>query len=188
MASGNTAIGCELRQLFEAGTATGLSDGELLDRFLRRDEGSASAFEALLTRHGPAVWSTCRRHGPPALAEDVFQATFLILVRRAGMLRVDGSLTPWLTEVARRTALKAKTAEQRRWARESRAAVNEASRGLAGDDRRDGLPAPLRGRKATGQVSRTDSPLLPRGPHPSRGRFGAGLAGGDRPRPTCPGP
>src|SRR5271165_6261651 len=105
MATGNFAIGCDLKQLFEAGSATGLSDGELLERFLRRDGGSAAAFEALLTRHGPAVWSACRRHGQPGLADDVFQATFLILVRRAGMLRVDGSLTPWLVEVARRTAL-----------------------------------------------------------------------------------
>jgi RNA polymerase sigma factor (sigma-70 family) len=127
MTSAHTAIGCDLRQLFEAGSATGQSDGELLERFLRRDGGSAPAFEALLTRHGPAVWAACRRHARPALAEDVFQATFLILVRRAATLRMDGSLAAWLVEVARRTALKAGKAEQRRWAREARAAVLEST-------------------------------------------------------------
>ncbi len=119
MTTGDTLIGCDLRQLFEGGSATGLSDSELLQRFLRRDGGSAAAFEALLTRHGPAVWSTCRRHCRSGQGEDVFQATFLILVRRAGLLHVKGSLTPWLVEVARRTALKDRTGERRRWFRES---------------------------------------------------------------------
>ncbi len=99
----------------------------MLDRFLRRDSGSSAAFEAILTRHGPAVWCACHLHGPAAWAEDAFQATFLILFRRAGTLRISGSLAPWLVEVARRTALKAGTAERRRRIREGRVAVSESA-------------------------------------------------------------
>ena len=127
MASPSAAIEGDLRRLFDAGSFTGLTDRELLDRFLRRDGGSAAAFEAILTRHGPAVWSACNLHGPAAWAEDVFQATFLILLRRAETLRVSGSLAPWLVEVARRTVLKARTADRRRQAREGRVAVPESA-------------------------------------------------------------
>ncbi len=127
MASMSAAIKGDLRRLFDAGSLAGLTDRELLDRFLRRDNGSSAAFEAILTRHGPAVWSACHLHGPAAWAEDAFQATFLILFRRAGTLRVSGSLAPWLVEVARRTALKAGTAERRRRIREGRVAVSESA-------------------------------------------------------------
>jgi RNA polymerase sigma factor (sigma-70 family) len=127
MATTSAAITGDVRRLFDSGSLTGLTDGELLDQFLSRDGGSAAAFEAILTRHGPAVWSACNLHGPAALAEDAFQATFLILFRRAGTLRVSGSLAPWLVEVARRTALKAGTAERRRRAREGRVAVSESA-------------------------------------------------------------
>src|SRR5690606_9460911 len=75
------------------------SDVELLLRFAeRRDEG---AFEALLQRHGPAVWGLCRRALPTeADAEDVFQATFLELARKAGSLRRPASVGGWLFAVA----------------------------------------------------------------------------------------
>jgi WD40 repeat protein len=125
--STNAAIEGDLRRLFDVGAVTGLTDGELLEGFLRRESGSPAAFEAILTRHGPAVWSACHLHGPPAWAEDVFQATFLILIRRAGALRINGSPAPWLVEVARRTALKAATAERRRRRREGRVAVPQAA-------------------------------------------------------------
>ena len=127
MASTNAAIEGDLRRLFDVGAVTGLTDKELLERFLRRDSGSSVAFEAILTRHGPAVWSACNLHGPAAWSEDVFQATFLILIRRAGALRINGSLAPWLIEVARRNALKAGTAERRRRMREGRVAVPQSA-------------------------------------------------------------
>jgi hypothetical protein len=75
-----------LERLFEQGTATGLSEGELLERFVRgRDE---SAFEALIARHGPMVLGVCRDLlRDPNDVDDAFQATFLVLVRKAGTLR-----------------------------------------------------------------------------------------------------
>ena len=92
------------------GSVVGLSDGELLGRFAaRRDAGGEAAFAALVARHGPMVLATCRgrlrRH--PGDADDAFQATFLVLARRAGSVRVDGSLGPWLHGVARRVATRA---------------------------------------------------------------------------------
>jgi RNA polymerase sigma factor (sigma-70 family) len=127
MASTSAAIEGDLRRLFDVGAVTGLTDKELLERFLRRDSGSSAAFEAILTRHGPVVWSACNQYSPTAWSEDVFQATFLILIRRAGALRLSGSLGPWLVEVARRTALKAGTAERRRRVREGRVAVPQSA-------------------------------------------------------------
>jgi RNA polymerase sigma factor (sigma-70 family) len=127
MASTSAAIGGDLRRLFDAGSLTGLTDQDLLDRLLRRDSGSSVAFEAILTRHGPAVWNACNLHGPAAWADNAFQATFLILFRRAATLRIEDSLAPWLVEVARRTALKAGIAERRRRVREGQVAVPQSA-------------------------------------------------------------
>jgi RNA polymerase sigma factor (sigma-70 family) len=97
------------------------SDGELLGRFAANcDE---AAFEELLRRHAGLVLGTiCRLlgHGPDA--EDAFQATFLVLVRRAGSLKRDGSLGPWLYTVAYHTALRAREAAARRRREEKQAA------------------------------------------------------------------
>jgi RNA polymerase sigma factor (sigma-70 family) len=92
-------------------------DGELVRRFAAdRDE---AAFTALVRRHGPMVWGVCSRLAcHPNDAEDAFQATFLILARKAGSLRNPESLGPWLFGVARRVALKTRHAVLRRHARE----------------------------------------------------------------------
>ena len=89
--------------LFRSGTMAGLSDGELLRRFLdRRDLAADVAFEAIVARHGPMVLAACRRQlRNPEDAADAFQATFLILARKAGSIRDDGSLGGWLHRVAR---------------------------------------------------------------------------------------
>src|SRR5262249_54349741 len=90
-----------LRTLFNVGAVGGLAERELLARFAARQGESAElAFAALVERHGPMVLRACRealdsQHD----AEDAFQATFLILARRAGSLPVRGPLGPWLYRV-----------------------------------------------------------------------------------------
>jgi RNA polymerase sigma factor (sigma-70 family) len=87
--------------------AEGVSDAELLERFVtRRDE---CAFELLVWRHGAMVLGTCRRilrHHHDA--EDAFQATFLLLARKARSVRRGAALAGWLHRVARRVALRAR--------------------------------------------------------------------------------
>jgi RNA polymerase sigma factor (sigma-70 family) len=106
-----------LRRATAPPSAAGLRDGELLERFLReRDE---AAFELLLWRHGPMVLGTCRRllrHQQDA--EDAFQATFLVLLRKARSVSRGEALGAWLYRVAHRVALRARAAAQRRARRE----------------------------------------------------------------------
>src|SRR5262249_22132213 len=72
--------------------------------------GDEEAFEILLARHGPMVWRTCQRLvRQPADAEDAFQATFLVLCRKAGAIHRRESLGGWLHRVAYHIALRAKT-------------------------------------------------------------------------------
>jgi RNA polymerase sigma factor (sigma-70 family) len=95
----------------------GLSDAQLLGRFLDgRDE---AAFAALVRRHGSMVLGVCRRIlGHAHDAEDAFQATFLVLVRRAASLVKREAVASFLYGVAYRTALEARAAAARRHARE----------------------------------------------------------------------
>src|SRR6266852_2144624 len=78
-------------------------DGQLLRRFTAGDE---AAFATLVRRHGPMVWGVCTRALSVAQdAEDAFQATFLVLVRKARSVARPEQLSPWLYGVARLTAL-----------------------------------------------------------------------------------
>lgn len=103
----------QIQRLHAVGTATGLSEGELLERFpARRD---SAAFEALVARHGPMVLGVCKRHLRDVHAiDDAFQATFLILVRRADSIRDRSLLGNWLYGVARRVAIRARADAARR--------------------------------------------------------------------------
>jgi RNA polymerase sigma factor (sigma-70 family) len=89
------------------------SDADLLARFVSdRDE---AAFASLVARHGPMVLQLCRRLLFDAhVAEDAFQATFLVLARKAGSIGRPATLAGWLYGVAYRVALKARCAERRR--------------------------------------------------------------------------
>lgn len=95
-----------------------LTDGQLLECFVSRRE--PAALEALVRRHGPMVWGTCRRilqnHHD---AEDAFQATFLVLVRKAASIRSGAKVGNWLYGVAHQTALKARATRAKRKMREA---------------------------------------------------------------------
>src|SRR5947208_15119592 len=99
--------------------AEGRSDADLLKAFVAsRDE---QAFAALVRRHGPLVLATARRAtGNPADADDVFQATFLLLARNAAAVRNSTAVAGWLHGVAGRMARTARRAAARRRAHEGR--------------------------------------------------------------------
>jgi RNA polymerase sigma factor (sigma-70 family) len=121
MASVERSSACHhLEAVYRAGSHCGISDRELLDRFVDRDADYAEpAFATLVARHGPMVMGVCRRIlNHPEDAADAFQATFLVLVRKASTLRVEGSLGRWLHGVSRRIALQARKVAARRAARE----------------------------------------------------------------------
>jgi RNA polymerase sigma factor (sigma-70 family) len=99
----------------------GPTDGQLLEDYLRRREVAALA--ALVRRHGPMVWGVCRRvlrsrHD----AEDAFQATFLVLVRKASSIVPREMVANWLYGVAHHTAMKARATATRRAERERQVA------------------------------------------------------------------
>src|SRR4051812_41768535 len=111
--SGMDAIARDLGTLFSVGAIGGLSDGQLLGRFVERRE--ANAFEIIVHRHGPMVWGVCHRvlrdrHD----AEDAFQATFLVLARKAASVVPREKLGNWLYGVAYQTAMKAKAMRAKR--------------------------------------------------------------------------
>jgi RNA polymerase sigma factor (sigma-70 family) len=105
----------QLEVLWTTGTLTGLTDVQLLRRFAQtRDPAGELAFRELVQRHGPMVHAVCRqilRHSHDV--DDAFQATFLVLVRKARSIRLQQSLAPWLCSVAYRTAHRARAASLR---------------------------------------------------------------------------
>ena len=135
------AVVRDLQTLFGMGVVGVLSDGQLLDHFVERREGAA--FEAIVHRHGPMVWSVCRRvlrdHHD---AEDAFQATFLVLARRAASVMPREKLGNWLYGVAYQTATKARAMRAKRRMREGQ--VPDMPEPMAEpDDLRDDLAEAL---------------------------------------------
>src|SRR5262249_50123412 len=109
-----------IREVVAAGQTGRLPDNQLLERFTTRRE--EAAFRTLLARHGPLVLAVCRRglHNYHD-AEDAFQATFLVLARRAGSIAKQGSVASWLHGVAYHVASKARAHAAARRLRERRA-------------------------------------------------------------------
>src|SRR5262249_22005090 len=93
----------QLRRAAGPGTAQGPSDRELRCAYAA---GDGAAFTALVGRPAPLVWHVCRRVLRAEDAEDAFQATFLVLARKASSGGWRESVGPWLHRVARRVALK----------------------------------------------------------------------------------
>ena len=153
-----------LEKLFRDGAIGGLSDAQLLEQFVAgRDEAAEAAFRALVERHGPMVLRVCRSVlDDPHEAEDAFQVTFLVLVRKAGSIRRHDSIASWLHGSARQVASRPGPGPPAP-VRESRvaevavggiaAACHRGSRALADPPRRD--------RAAADEVPDADRALLP---------------------------
>jgi RNA polymerase sigma factor (sigma-70 family) len=122
--------------LFNVGALGHLPDAELLRRFVSAGrEDAERSFEALVDRHGPMVMGVCRRFlRDPADAQDAFQATFLVLSRRAGQIGRPERLASWLYGVASRTSMKARAGIARRRRHERIAAGSVAEGRRAIDD------------------------------------------------------
>jgi RNA polymerase sigma factor (sigma-70 family) len=117
----------------------GLTDGQLLDAYVRDREEAALA--ALVRRHGPMVWGVCRRVlGNDHDAEDAFQAAFLVLVRKAASIVPREKVANFLYGVARQTAGKARAMGVRRKAREKQVEDMPESATREPDEGHDLLP------------------------------------------------
>jgi RNA polymerase sigma factor (sigma-70 family) len=109
-----------IKTLFQQGTLAGKSDGQLLTCFLASDGIDADeAFRILVARHGPMVLGVCRGIlGPGEDVDDAFQATFLILIRKAASIRMREAVGPWLHGAAVQVARKLRSNSLRRRSRE----------------------------------------------------------------------
>ncbi len=128
----------QLDRLSGMGVVGNLSDGSLLERIVHKQgEEAQSAFTVLVERHGPMVLGVCRHalcHSHDA--DDAFQATFMVLARKATSVRKAESVASWLHGVALRVAKRAKSEVARRAEYERRSALMKASE----PERVEGLP------------------------------------------------
>ena len=141
MDEGRGALGGQLQSLLGVGSFAGWTDWQLLERFASgRDELGERAFAALVERHGASVLRVCRCVlRDPHDAEDAFQATFLVLARKARSIRDRQAVGRWLLGVAYRVAGCARSAALRRRAHE-----RQASEGVTfADDAEPGDWRPL---------------------------------------------
>ena len=131
----------QLQALLESGAVGSMDDGELLGRFLRRDESAEPAFAALVDRHGRMVLRVCRDVlGDPHEAQDAAQATFFILARKAAAIRKPEALPSWLHGTARRVASRALRDAIRRRRHERKSAEAKPTPELSRDDSPRGWP------------------------------------------------
>jgi RNA polymerase sigma factor (sigma-70 family) len=115
--AGNEVLLRHIHRLADTPASASAPDCELIERFTTHND--EPAFEALLRRHGPMVLRVCQRVlWNPQDAEDAFQATFLLLARKAGSVRRQESVGSWLYGVAYRVALSARAAAARRFVHE----------------------------------------------------------------------
>ena len=121
----------QIETLFDAGSVTGLTDRQLIERFTaRRDPAGEAAFAALVFRHGPMVLDICRQLlSNPHDAEDAFQAVFLVLARKARSIGDPELLANWLYGVALRTARNASKQHARRRRNEEAAMMRHSGTG-----------------------------------------------------------
>jgi RNA polymerase sigma factor (sigma-70 family) len=116
-----------------------LSDGALLDCFL--NQGEEAAVAALVRKHAPMVWGVCRRVlGNHHDAEDAFQATFLVLARKAASISPRDKVAGWLYGVACKTARKAKAGRARKFSREKQVTQMPDNETIRDDTWQDLLP------------------------------------------------
>src|SRR4051812_32441210 len=110
-----------------------MDDNELLREYVKT--GSHAAFGQLVSRHIDMVYAAARRQTrDPATAEDVTQAVFIVLARRAASVRSGAVLPAWLLSTARYAAMNARLAESRRRSHEQRAASMRTESDASPDD------------------------------------------------------
>ena len=108
-------VTADIAALFKVGAMGSWPDSDLIAQFVTGEEAKEAAFRILIHRHGPMVLGVCRRVlGDEHAAEDAFQSTFMVFVKKAGGLRDGNRLTNWLYGVALRVAKKERTKAARR--------------------------------------------------------------------------
>ncbi len=198
-ASSDVALAVQLRTIWTIGSVGSLTDDELVERFVARTDTAESeaAFAALVERHGAMVLSVCKRivqHDHDA--HDAFQATFLVLARKAGSIPGRGATAAWLFGVARRVAVKARAGRAPATTTREPPRPAACPGRLCDDDERSGSRAGLRSldrgdRHPARSTSHASYPPLFRGNRDRSDRSAGGMpswhcALKTRPRPHSP--